>query len=75
MAPTFANSRALAASLLWPLSAVRGASLASENIRAYSVLKLRFLAVEARVPQASQIASRGTGFDALQDGLHISYVS
>jgi hypothetical protein len=75
MALTFANSRALAASLLWPLSAVRGASLASENIRAYSVLKLRFLAVEARVPQASQIASRGTGFDALQDGLHISYVS
>jgi hypothetical protein len=75
VAPTFVSFRALAASLLWPLSAVRGASIASENVRAYSVMGLRYLAVEAHVPQASQIASQGPDFDALQDGLHVSYVS
>lgn len=75
IAPTLVTSRALAASLLWPLSAVRGASLASTDVRAYSVKSLRYLGTVSRAPQAAEIASRGPGFDALQDGLHMVYVS
>jgi hypothetical protein len=75
MVPTLPTSRALAASLLWPLSAVRGASLASNDIRAYSVKSLRYLGTVSRAPQAAEIASKDPGFDALQDGLHMVYVS
>lgn len=75
MAPALVTSRALAASLLWPLSAVRGASLASKDIRAYSVKRLRYLGNVSRAPQAAEVASKGSGFDALQDGLHMIYVS
>ncbi|KAF1937188.1 hypothetical protein EJ02DRAFT_386174 [Clathrospora elynae] len=75
MAPALVTSRALAASLLWPLSAVRGASLASKDIRAYSVKGLRYLGTVSRAPQAAEVASQGPDFDALQDGLHMIYVS
>jgi hypothetical protein len=43
MAPALVASRALAASLLWPLLAVRGVSLASKELRAYSVKTLQYL--------------------------------
>jgi hypothetical protein len=75
MIPALAASRALAASLLWPLSAVRGASLASNDTRAYAEKSLRYLGTVSRAPQAAEIASRGPSFDALQDGLHMVYVS
>ncbi|KAF2878595.1 hypothetical protein BDV95DRAFT_534098 [Massariosphaeria phaeospora] len=73
--PPLVTSRALAASLLWPLSAVRGASLASKDIRSYSVKRLRYLGTVSRAPQVAEVASQGPGFDALQDGLHMIYVS
>jgi hypothetical protein len=57
MAPILVTSRALAASLLWPLSAVRGASLASKEVRAYSVERLRYLGMVSRAPQAAEIVS------------------
>jgi hypothetical protein len=75
MIPALAASRALAASLLWPLSAVRGASLASNDTRAYAEKSLRYLGTVSRAPQAAEIASRGPSFNALQDGLHMVYVS
>lgn len=75
LAITSVAPRALAASLLWPLSAVRGASLASKGIRAHCVRILRYLAIEARVRLAIEVASHGPEFDAMQDGLHVSYVS
>lgn len=75
IAPALVTSRALASSLLWPLSAVRGASLASKDMRAYSVKSLRYLGTVSRAPKAIEVASQGSGFDALQDGLHMIYVS
>jgi hypothetical protein len=73
--PALVTSRALAASLLWPLSAVRGASLASNDTRAYAVKRLRYLGTVSRAPQAAEVASQGPGVDALDDGLHMVYVS
>jgi hypothetical protein len=63
------------ASLLWPLSAVRGASLASEDVRTYAINRLKLLGSESRISQAEQIARKDSDFDALQDGLHMFYVS
>ena len=75
-APESISPKAAAASLLWPLSAIRGASLASEDVRAYAVERLKFLGREFRVPQAEKVALlTSKEFDALQDGLHMLYVS
>jgi hypothetical protein len=70
-----ASIKASAASLLWPLSAVRGASLASEDIRTYAVERLKHLGSQSRVSQVEAIARKNSDFDALQDGLHMFYVS
>jgi hypothetical protein len=67
--------KASTAPLLWPLSAVRGASLASEHVRMYAVDRLRILGGEAQISQAEKIAREDSGFDALQDGLHMFYMS
>jgi hypothetical protein len=70
-----ASVKASTAPLLWPLSAVRGASLASEHVRIYAVDRLKILGSEAQISQAEKIAREDSGFDALQDGLHMFYVS
>jgi hypothetical protein len=69
------STKASTASLLWPLSAVRGASLASEDVRMYAIERLRFLGGESRISQVEKIAREDSSFDALQDGLHMFYVS
>ncbi|KAF2006385.1 hypothetical protein P154DRAFT_258347 [Amniculicola lignicola CBS 123094] len=67
--------RAYAASVLWPLSAVRGASLASETARSYCVERLRSLGRQLKVPQAERIATHDYELEALKDGLHMFYVT
>jgi hypothetical protein len=69
------STKASTASLLWPLSAVRGASLASGDVRMYAVDRLKFLGGESRMSQVEEIAQKNSDFDALQDGLHMFYVS
>jgi hypothetical protein len=67
--------KASTVSLLWPLSAVRGASLASGDVRMYAIDRLKFLGGESRMSQVVEIARKDSNFDALQDGLHMFYVS
>ncbi|KAH7386927.1 hypothetical protein DE146DRAFT_666046 [Phaeosphaeria sp. MPI-PUGE-AT-0046c] len=69
------TNKASSTSFLWPLSAVRGASLASDAVRTFAVERLKYFATESRISQAGDIALQGPGFDALQDGLHMFYVS
>jgi hypothetical protein len=69
------STRAAAASLLWPLSAIRSASLASEGVRAYAVERLRFIGREAKVEQVERVVQDKWGFDALQNGLHMLFLS
>lgn len=69
--PQFTSSaptKATVASLLWPLSAVRGASLAPEPARQYAVEQLRYLGRESKFQQAERVAGCGYDIDALQDG-------
>jgi hypothetical protein len=68
-------TRAAAASLLWPLSAIRESSLCSDNVRAYAVERLKYIGRESRVPQVEKIAQENFGFDALQNGLHMLFLS
>jgi hypothetical protein len=76
--PQFTNPKhfsvASAATLLWPLSSVRGADLVRQNLRDYAEGRLRFLGRELRIPQAEIIASRHEA-NPLQDGLHMFYLS
>jgi hypothetical protein len=65
---------ASAATLLWPLSAVRGADLVPQHLRQYAEKRLEFLGRELRLPQAVSVACSGE-VDPLQDGLHMFYVS
>lgn len=58
--------------LLWPLSAVRGASLASKHVRSYAVEQLQSLEWISFVSQTEK-ASRN--YNTLEDGLHMFYVS
>lgn len=69
------SPKAVAASLLWPLSATRSASLASEDVRAYAVQQLNSLGREFHLPQTENVTLGQCEFDALQDGLHMFYVS
>jgi hypothetical protein len=69
------STRAAAASLLWPLSAIKSASLASEEVRAYAVERLRFIGREARVEQVERVVQERGEFDALQNGLHMLFLS
>jgi len=70
------SSRRSAASMLWPLSVVRSADQASVDIRAYAKERLHYLGREFNIPQ-----TEGPNMDqdeetaALQDGLHMYYVS
>ncbi|KAF1843140.1 uncharacterized protein K460DRAFT_340939 [Cucurbitaria berberidis CBS 394.84] len=73
--PESLSLKASAASLLWPLSVTRSASIASEDVRAYSVERLKFVGREFRMPQAEKVALEMGEFDSLQDGLHMFYVS
>jgi hypothetical protein len=67
-------SVASAATLLWPLSTVRGADLVGDELREYAEGRLRFLGQELRIPQAEQVASCRE-IDPLTDGLHMFYLS
>lgn len=67
-------SVASAATLLWPLSSVRGADMVRQDLRDYAEGRLRYLGRELRIPQAEKVASRRE-VDPLQDGLHMFYLS
>jgi hypothetical protein len=69
------STRAASASLLWPLSAIRGASLASESIRTYAMDRLKYIGRESRVAQVEKVAQESFGPDALQNGLHMLFLS
>jgi hypothetical protein len=69
------STRAAAASLLWPLSAIQSASLASESVRAYAGERLRYFGREMRVLQVEKIVQERVAFDALQNGLHMLFLS
>jgi hypothetical protein len=56
------------ASILWPLSAVRGASLASEDLRLYATSQLSNLGRKHCISQAECVAD-DTEIDALHNGL------
>ncbi|XPS73039.1 hypothetical protein M3J09_005192 [Ascochyta lentis] len=67
-------SVASAATLLWPLSSVRGANLVPQGLRDYAEERLRFLGRELRIPQAEKVAARRE-VGPLQDRLHMFYLS
>lgn len=67
--------KASAASLLWPLSAVRGCCLGSKDVKAYAVDRLKYMAREARISQVEMITQESFKFDALSDGLHMLFLS
>jgi hypothetical protein len=68
-------SRAYTSSLLWPLSAVRGASLAPESAREFAAGRLRYLATELKLRKVINIAKDGHDVSALKDGLCILYLA
>lgn len=68
-------SRAYTSSLLWPLSAVRGTSLAPEPTRAYAADRLRYLGTEMNLKKVVKIAGASHAMDALKDGLCILYLA
>ncbi|KAF2623478.1 hypothetical protein BU25DRAFT_414242 [Macroventuria anomochaeta] len=76
--PQFTNSEhfsiASAATLLWPLSTVRSSDLVGQDLREHAEGRLKFLGHELRIPQAEKVASCRE-VDALQDGLHMFYLS
>ncbi|ORY19754.1 hypothetical protein BCR34DRAFT_595207 [Clohesyomyces aquaticus] len=55
--PSSTMWKACVTSLLWPLSAIKGASLAPESARRYAVARLRYLGDELKLPQAVRIAN------------------
>ncbi|KAF2119625.1 hypothetical protein BDV96DRAFT_596322 [Lophiotrema nucula] len=68
-------AKACVASLLWPLSSVRGASFAPEKARVFAIEQLRFLGNTFKLPQAVRVASTSYELEALHDGLHMFYGS
>ncbi|KAF2651887.1 hypothetical protein K491DRAFT_606029 [Lophiostoma macrostomum CBS 122681] len=62
-------SRACAASLLWPLSAVRSSSTVPKATAQYASDRLRELGFGLKIRQAVEISQIGHEFDALKDGL------
>lgn len=76
--PQFTNPQrfavASAAPLLWPLSTVRGADLVRADLREYAEERLKFIGRELRIPQVEKVAA-SREIDALQDGLHMFYLS
>jgi hypothetical protein len=66
------SPRRSTASVLWPLSVVRSADLASAEVRAYATNRLQYLGREFHIPQAEGLDG---DVAALQDGLHMYYVS
>lgn len=74
--PTAFPTQTSTAPLLWPLSAIQGASLASEAVRMYATERLNVLGRQFRVPQVERLTIEKTReMSALQDGLHMFYVS
>ena len=73
------SPKSSAASLMWPLSAIRGASLASTGVRSYATERLKILGREFHLPQAKILhmdhVEDASEISALQDGLHMYYVS
>lgn len=67
-------SFASAATLLWPLSTVRGADLVGQKLQEYAEGRLKYLGRELRIPQAEKVASCRE-IDPLKDGLHMFYLS
>lgn len=76
--PQFTNPKhfsvASVATLLWPLSSVRGADLVGQDLRSYAEGRLKALSRELRIPQAEKVASH-RDVDPLHDGLHMFYLS
>jgi|TARA_R110002003_G_scaffold20_1_gene1043 hypothetical protein len=62
-------------SLLWPLSVVKSAVLASADVRAFAIDQLKTLGRDSHIPQAEEVAMDRNDISALQDGLHMFYVS
>ncbi|KAH7074523.1 hypothetical protein BKA63DRAFT_513213 [Paraphoma chrysanthemicola] len=73
--PTQTPLEASATSLLWPLSVVRRAELASTGIRTFAIEQLKRLGRDFHVPQAEKVAVGSVDISALQDGLYMFYVS
>ncbi|KAL1591977.1 hypothetical protein SLS60_011569 [Paraconiothyrium brasiliense] len=65
---------AWAATLLWPLSSVRGATLVPEDLRDYAEQTLKRLGRKLRMPSAEAVAFHPE-LRALEDGLHMFYLS
>ncbi|KAF2130180.1 hypothetical protein P153DRAFT_313739 [Dothidotthia symphoricarpi CBS 119687] len=61
-------SKASAASLLWPLSVVRGASKVSEEVKQFAEEQLKILASGCRMPQAERIGALKYDDDSLENG-------
>lgn len=71
------SRKAAAASLMWPLSVIRAASVVSEDLRIFAKEQLKLLGKEFRLPQAEKAATEGRDEDqnSLENGLHMFYVS
>lgn len=70
------SPKASAATLMWPLSCIRGVSLSCPEIRAWAKERLGFLGRRFHIPLAER-ATMGEDDDhsAMDDGLHMFYVS
>ncbi|KAH7087434.1 hypothetical protein FB567DRAFT_525027 [Paraphoma chrysanthemicola] len=75
LSPTQTSLEASATSLLWPLSVVRRAELASMGVRTFAIEQLKRLGRDFHVPQAEKVAMGSVDISALQDGLYMFYVS
>jgi hypothetical protein len=64
-----------AASLLWPLAVVCSAHVASVEVKAYARERMAYLGREFHLPQAGKVTIDDCEYSALQDGLHMYYVS
>ncbi|KAF2032366.1 hypothetical protein EK21DRAFT_61074 [Setomelanomma holmii] len=69
------QAEASVTSLLWPLSVVKSADLASAEVRAFAMGQLKRLGRNCNIPQAEKVAMDNNEISALQDGLHMFYVS
>jgi hypothetical protein len=77
---SFSHGKALspkrsAASLLWPLAVVCNANVASVEVKRYARERMGYLGREFHVPQTGEGIMEDAGYSALQDGVHMYYVS
>lgn len=66
---------ASAATLLWPLSTVRGADLIPQDLRDYAAQTLKRLGHMLRMPGADRGVVYHPGVQTLDDGLHMFYLA